>query len=282
MQYLIFDLVDEVKKAVDITNLSIPYILFTGEYEVLPNIYEELNSNGTSLTKYEVYAAKWHNIFFENISDNIILEKVEKKYLSKKELELFKKNMPLRFLFDIITGHWNSSSDKNLEEELKFNLKDNRFLNPINEETWRLTILNFFDEERKRPMKNVQQEQKILLAFIFNKELYNMKPASDYIFYNIIPKKSLNKKLGNNANALCATSNLFLFPKIKDLKDTIFYELLEYNTLDLNESTLLSLGYPERNEIKFYYEDFSNDKYIKFLKGRENYLINKFVETYVE
>lgn len=82
---LIVDLIDEIKNAVDITYLSIPYIVFEGEYEALPNIYEELNSNGTSLTKYEVYAAKWNHIFFENIDDVTILEKVENKYISMQE-----------------------------------------------------------------------------------------------------------------------------------------------------------------------------------------------------
>lgn len=204
---------------------------------------------------------------------------------NKKELSLFEKNMPLRFLFDMITGYWNSSGDKNLEEELKLNLIDNRFLCSINESTWRITLQNFLEEEYKKPMKQVQQEQKILLAFLFKKELSsieNINSVSSYECYNIIPKTVFNKKMKDNIVALCATGNLFLFPKIKNLKDNNFYELLDDKLIDFNESILLKCGYPERSEINFYHQKFSNDKYLKFLKDRENYLINEFVTLYLQ
>ena len=50
---------DEIKDQIDITQIAIPVLLFSGDSSDLPDIFEKLNSAGTALSKYEIYAATW-------------------------------------------------------------------------------------------------------------------------------------------------------------------------------------------------------------------------------
>lgn len=52
-------LLKHIEKAVDISNLQIPVLVYNGPTEYLPDIFEKINTAGTVLSKYEVYAATW-------------------------------------------------------------------------------------------------------------------------------------------------------------------------------------------------------------------------------
>lgn len=52
-------LLQAVAKAVDIGSLQIPVLVYNGPKEHLPDIFEQINTAGTMLSKYEVYAAAW-------------------------------------------------------------------------------------------------------------------------------------------------------------------------------------------------------------------------------
>ncbi len=43
-----------------IINTPIPILVFEGDEEILPEIFERINSQGTKLTKYQIYAATWN------------------------------------------------------------------------------------------------------------------------------------------------------------------------------------------------------------------------------
>lgn len=45
--------------AVDISNLQVPVLIYDGPREYLPEIFEQINTAGTVLSKYEIYAASW-------------------------------------------------------------------------------------------------------------------------------------------------------------------------------------------------------------------------------
>lgn len=62
-----------------LTNLKIPAIVFTGDFDSLPEIFEKMNSTGTALSRYDIFAAKWCNINFK-IEDYEILQIVDKRY----------------------------------------------------------------------------------------------------------------------------------------------------------------------------------------------------------
>jgi hypothetical protein len=64
--------------------LSIPVVIFRGNKSELPGIFESINSGGTKLSKYEIFAAAWQDIEF-NIEDEIILKWVDEKYEKMQE-----------------------------------------------------------------------------------------------------------------------------------------------------------------------------------------------------
>lgn len=62
-----------------ISNITIPVVVYTGEENNLPEIFDRINSEGIALTTYEVYAASWPMKRFK-VSNSNIVEKVLKKY----------------------------------------------------------------------------------------------------------------------------------------------------------------------------------------------------------
>ena len=52
-------LLQHIAKAVDISRLQIPVLVYNGPKEYLPDIFEQINTAGTVLSKYEVFAAAW-------------------------------------------------------------------------------------------------------------------------------------------------------------------------------------------------------------------------------
>ena len=67
-------------------SMSIPVIVYTGDENTLPEIFERINSKGVALTEYEIYAASWpRQEFF--ISNENIIEYVLKKYDMLNDLE---------------------------------------------------------------------------------------------------------------------------------------------------------------------------------------------------
>lgn len=73
--------VSEVKKDADITSFEIPLLVYNGPEEHLPDIFERLNSKGTQLSKYQIYAAAWNDKTF-TISNKKIVKKIQEKYKS--------------------------------------------------------------------------------------------------------------------------------------------------------------------------------------------------------
>ena len=50
---------DHLKDRLDISDVQVPVVLFQGEPSDLPDIFERLNTEGTKLSKYQVFAATW-------------------------------------------------------------------------------------------------------------------------------------------------------------------------------------------------------------------------------
>lgn len=74
---------DDIKALKDNYNslsaMTIPVIVYTGEENTLPEIFERINSKGVALTEYEIYAASWPRKEFKINNDGII-DYILKKY----------------------------------------------------------------------------------------------------------------------------------------------------------------------------------------------------------
>ncbi|MCR5350795.1 MAG: DUF262 domain-containing protein [Acholeplasmatales bacterium] len=62
-----------------LSNMQIPAIVYTGDENTLPEIFERINSKGVALDEYEIYAASWPRKEF-SISNEGIVGYVLKKY----------------------------------------------------------------------------------------------------------------------------------------------------------------------------------------------------------
>lgn len=76
---------DEVSGEVKIVlDAKIPVLVFTGVSKQLPEIFERLNSKGTALSRYEIFAAQWIDKRRE-IANPEIIEAIWKKYEALEE-----------------------------------------------------------------------------------------------------------------------------------------------------------------------------------------------------
>ncbi len=72
---------NKVKQESDIRNFKVPIIIYTGDKEMLPAIFERINSKGTQLTKYQIFAAIWKQEYRPfKIHNKDIIKKIKDKY----------------------------------------------------------------------------------------------------------------------------------------------------------------------------------------------------------
>lgn len=53
------EFIDEIKRRSDISSRQIPVIIYFGDKNNLPEIFQKLNTGGVALSKYEIFAASW-------------------------------------------------------------------------------------------------------------------------------------------------------------------------------------------------------------------------------
>lgn len=74
-------LISALQDALVIDDYSFPVIKYSGKRANLPDIFERINSNGTQLSKYEIYAATWYShpnrIRIEN---ELVRQAIRRKY----------------------------------------------------------------------------------------------------------------------------------------------------------------------------------------------------------
>lgn len=71
---------ERIKEDSNISSFNIPILIYSGPEENLPTIFERLNSRGTQLSKYQIYAAAWQHYDLFTISNTEIIDKIKKKY----------------------------------------------------------------------------------------------------------------------------------------------------------------------------------------------------------
>lgn len=70
----------EIKDEANIFQFKIPILIYTGSQSNLPVIFERLNSKGTQLSKYQIYAATWTPYENFKILNRKIIEGIKNKY----------------------------------------------------------------------------------------------------------------------------------------------------------------------------------------------------------
>lgn len=438
---ILSELIESIKDKYQILNKKIPYVCYSGDEDCLPQIFERLNANGTVLSKYEIYAAKWSHIIF-NYNDPSILKLVDEKYqkmvedtgveiqnyqdgqvmreqkvnlfefcfafgrliykdnpyiifkkqkfstsdvasigfsllsviltkttsslstvancfadmsadkiknlIKLKELILtclahiskilckyimfpdnknsitkyiehqilcivgtyfnmkysvstkdfsitektgmkkletaFEKNMPMRYLYEILSGYWSGSGDTKIADELSKDISDNRYLTPIPLSTWERFLHDWMLEQTQKSMKNTPTENKLFLCFLLrmrksNDNYINSKPLNVEL---VISKSRFTQQM-KTSKGICAIGNLCVLPQfeVHSKQEYTLYEAVKNRSLvfDINDSVINDFLYPEESELLFLDSDFTEEKYLSFLKNRHDFLINRFKET---
>ena len=75
----IINCVDDFKSKLDISEIIIPTIIYTGDKERLPDIFYNLNTGGVNLTKYETFSSIWDDKKYL-VDDSDIINKIIEKY----------------------------------------------------------------------------------------------------------------------------------------------------------------------------------------------------------
>lgn len=70
----------KIKEESDISDFKIPAIIYTGDKSELPIIFERINSKGTQLNKYQIFAATWSTYEPIEIQNTEIIDKIKAKY----------------------------------------------------------------------------------------------------------------------------------------------------------------------------------------------------------
>ena len=70
----------KIKEESDISDFKMPVITYTGDKSELPIIFERINSKGTQLNKYQIFAATWSTYEPIEIQNTEIIDKIKAKY----------------------------------------------------------------------------------------------------------------------------------------------------------------------------------------------------------
>lgn len=74
------EFLQKVRETSDIKKVKVPIIIFSGDASHLPAVFELLNTKGTVLSRYEVFAAQWSEKDKQKIKNKKIREFIWKKY----------------------------------------------------------------------------------------------------------------------------------------------------------------------------------------------------------
>ncbi|MFK2825329.1 DUF262 domain-containing protein [Bacillus sp. B190/17] len=70
--------IDSIKTSSDISKIEIPVVVYYGQESNLPEIFERINSRGTKLNRYQIFAATWEKEF--RIQNQKIIDAIRLKY----------------------------------------------------------------------------------------------------------------------------------------------------------------------------------------------------------
>lgn len=198
----------------------------------------------------------WFKLHFD-VKNN----KFERKAPNIDLIEKFKKNMPLRMLFDTINNYWAGSGDNKLHEIISGDINMNRYLRPISKGAWNNTLSNWLEEQNNKEAINVPADVRMFLSYITN-----INTELSYTRYLIIPKIFVNYpvNMGHLGNVIVA-------PVYK-----------KFNKKDIiTSSNKIEQEYMIPDEILYDpKESYNESEYNKIVNDRAKKLVNKFINKY--
>ena len=164
-------------------------------------------------------------------------------------------------------------------------LYDNRYLTSISIQSWEMDLQDWMGEQLQKPMKQIPVENKLFLNYIIKMKPFNVSSnyGSQYDFEYIISKDRFSKKFGDK-NGRGAVGNLCILPRyeVRSKQKLTVYEMIDNKSILYTgkEETVKEFLHPERQELRFVSspDSFTYEKYISFVKNRQQYLLNTFIK----
>lgn len=243
----------------EIEKSTIPVIVYSGEEDSLQDIFERINSKGTPLNQYEVYAASWPIDKKFKISNDKIIEKILKKYdaladddftvygYDRDELRLKKEVNSFEYLFGL---------SKHLNEDFSFlNFSKNEEDDEIN--TMAFELINACLNEGREGIKTLYKQILSIPVIQFEQRLMESVEFVQKIIAPIIRFKGNSK--GNSKNN---ETNLYSKFQVLSMIACTFREKYDINDLShakktWNEKRALL----ERNMLSNFVYDIITDEW---------------------
>lgn len=189
----------------------------------------------------------------------------------RSSLDKFRKYATFRYFHDMIRGYWAGNGDNKLYELVSSNLDNNRYLSPIDEDTWRYLLKEWFNDILLKKPKTPLNESKVFLGMIYV-PFNNKNDFEKLKQFLIIPKTILEKNYIKDNYAHPA--NLFLVHnQFKEFTKDLILE--ERNT---NISLENALDYfPSIDALEKFNKPFNEQMYVDFLNERTEVLIEAFI-----
>ena len=189
----------------------------------------------------------------------------------RSSLDKFRKYATFRYFHDMIRGYWAGNGDNKLYELVSSNLDNNRYLSPIDEDTWRYLLKEWFNDILLKKPKTPLNDSKVFLGMIFV-PLNNKNDFEKLKQFLIIPKTILEKNYIKDNYAHPA--NLFLVHN--QFKEFTKDLILEERTTNLSLENALDY-FPSIEELEKFKTPFSEQMYVDFLNERTEVLIEAFI-----
>lgn len=223
----------------------------------------------------------------------LIKEKYDKKFkprndFDKKKYKEVKDNILLYYLYDVLNGYWESSTDTQMTNTIT----EKRFHTKIEKELWERTYEIFFEEQLNKRHKDRTQFNKkdlLFLRYIYSKSTsaFTSNSSVSYQVDHIIPVEVLKERAQQIGGLpISAVGNLCLLSDSlnQDKNDDLIPEYLSKLSSpkekkakkDIENSLFMKI-----DNIPSIRKNISEETYKNFLKDRHSILEEKFYEMYV-
>lgn len=173
---------------INLDDLTLPIIKYTGEKEYLPEVFENLNSGGVSLSKYEVFNASWNDVYLKlpvNNFTNEILDNVKRYYLELQEAGKFKIS---------------EFSEDELSRSRKINLAE--FARAFGEFTVSRLFSLFDNKKANKSFCEIGYGLLAIITGIQNAKIMNIQYKKEWIQRNLLYILQNTDSLANNINSI--------------------------------------------------------------------------------
>lgn len=265
-----------------IDDLLKPYIAFIGNKQ-------------KKSAKFPIFHAKNQiiSIIASTFLEKYDLNNLEIKPSWEKNKKLLEHNIPLHYVFDILSQEWGEGGIGKIYTLIN----NNKYLQPISKQTWDAMLDNWFigqlNREETRKVANAKLSDRLFLNCIYTDIFTAKKHLSNEKFdvEHIVPKDYMRKILTKyewHGQPVSCIANLCYLPQHinRSKKDNTFYQDTKYLdklSISLGKTSLEKLekieedfSFTQKIDLEWVTSDYNINDYERFAENYSNFLKNRF------